>query len=260
MFELARIVELLPSFALVLMRITGVMFTAPVFSAMAIPVRVKALLVATISLVVFPLVRADMANLPTTLLGTAMAGGAELLVGLTIGLAVNLLFVALQLGGQLVGQQMGLGLARVFNPMLHDETGILSTFYVLVGTALLLVMNGHHLVISGVLDSFKALPPMTVTAQPELLSTVRGLLVGSYVLALKFAVPTLIILFLVSLMMGFLGKTVPQLNILVVGFPLRIGVGLVALIATFGITLVVFSTGYRQTVDAVAEMISQLGT
>ena len=260
MFELARIVELLPAFALVLMRLTGVMLTAPVFSATAIPVRIKALIVATISLVVFPLVRADMTNLPTTLLGTAMAGGAELLVGLTIGLAVNLLFVALQLGGQLIGQQMGLGLARVFNPTLHAETGILSTFYVLVGTALLLAMNGHHLIISGILDSFKALPPMSVTAQPELLSTVRGLLVGCYVLALKLAVPTLVILFLVSLMMGFLGKTVPQMNILVVGFPLRIGVGLMALIATFGVTLVVFSTGYRQTVDAVAEMISQLGT
>lgn len=260
MFELAKIVGLLPAFALVLMRITGVMLTAPIFSAAAIPMRIKALLVATISMVVFPLVRIDMTKMPSTLLGTAAAGGTELLIGLTIGLAVNLLFVALQLGGQVIAQQMGLGLARVFNPTLNSEVGILSTFYVVVGTALLLTMNGHHLIISGVLDSFKALPPMTATVQGELLSTVRGLLVGCYVLALKMAVPTLVILLLVSLIMGFLGKTVPQLNILVVGFPLRIGVGLIALIATFGVTLVVFSSGYRQTVDAVREMISQLGT
>ncbi|MBN2581667.1 MAG: flagellar biosynthetic protein FliR [Planctomycetes bacterium] len=259
MLELAGVIKLLPAFALVLMRVGGMMLSAPLFSSSTIPVRVKTVFVAAIAVVVFPLVRPQMHDLPLTLLGTAVAAGAEMIVGLTIGLAVNLLFVGLQLGAHMIAQQMGLGLARIFNPSMMEEDDLLAAFYVLVGTALLLTMNGHHLIISAMLDSFRALPPMTASMQPELLDTIRGLLLSSFVVALKVSVPVVVVLFLVSLLMGFLGKTVPQLNILVVGFPLRIGIGLLAIVATFGITLVVFSRGYRQTVDAVAGMIGKLG-
>jgi len=259
MLELADIITWLPAFALVLMRVGGMMLSAPLFSATTIPVRIKAILVAAIAVVVFPLVRPDMRHLPPTLLGTAVAAGAEMIIGLTVGLAVNLLFVGLQMGASLIAQQMGLGLARIYNPAMMEDDDLLAAFYVLVATAIMLAMNGHHLIISAVLDSFRALPPMTVTMQPELLDTVRGLLLSSFVIALKVSAPVVVVLFLVSLLMGFLGKTVPQLNILVVGFPLRIGVGLMTMVATFGIMLVVFSRGYRDTVDALAGMIGRLG-
>jgi flagellar biosynthetic protein FliR len=257
--QLADIFTWLPAFALVLMRLTGMMLSAPVFSSTTIPVRIKAVFLAAIAVVVFPLVRPHMHHLPPTLLGTAVAAGAEIIVGITIGMAVNLLFVGIQAGAHLIAQQMGLGLARIFNPAMMEEDDLLAAFYVLVATALLLTMNGHHLIISAMLDSFRALPPMTVTMQPELLDTIRGLLLSCFVIALKVAIPVVLVLFLVSLLMGFLGKTVPQLNILVVGFPLRIGVGLLTIVATFGITLVVFSRGYRHTVDVVAGMINSLG-
>jgi flagellar biosynthetic protein FliR len=259
MLDLSHIALLLPAFAVVLMRISGIMFSAPLFSLSAIPVRVKVGLALVITLIVFPIVQPDMAAAPTTFLGTAFAATGELLVGLTIGLAVNLLFTGLQLAAQTISQQMGFGLARVLNPTMDEETDILEQFYLLVGTVLLLALNGHHLILSGVLDSFKAMPPMTVTMQPEMLETLRGLLSGCYVMALKIAAPVLVVFMLVSVVMGFIGKTVPQINILVVGFPLRVTIGLAALIPTFGATLVVFSDSYRDTVDAVGEMIRRMG-
>jgi len=259
MIDFATILTLLPAFALVLTRISGIALGAPVFSSSVVPARIRIGLVALVSLVVFPVVWPTMTEVPHTLIGTVLGAMGELLIGLAIGLGVNLLFTGLQLGAHMVGQQMGLGLARVYNPTVEGETGILSQFYLLTGLALLLVMNGHQLVIRGVLDSFEALPPMTLTLRPEVLHILRGLLAGSYVLALKVAIPAVLILFLVTLMMGFLGRTVPQINILVVGFPLRVGVGLVALLVSFGAALVVFSDGYRQTVDAVGEMIRILG-
>jgi len=259
MADFAELLTLLPAFALVLTRLSGIALGAPVYSASAVPARVKIGLVVLISLVVFPVVRPTMTHVPDTLVGTVLGAMGELMIGLAIGLGVNLLFAGLQLAAHAAAQQMGLGLARVFNPAIEGETDVLSQFYLLAGLALLLAMNGHQLVIRGVLDSFKALPPMTLTLRPELLYVLRGLLAGSYILALKVAVPTVLILFLVSLMMGFLGRTVPQINILVVGFPLRVGVGLAALVVSFGASMVVFSDGYRYTVDAVGEMIRSLG-
>ena len=259
MSEFANILTLLPAFALVLTRVSGIMLGAPVFSSTVVPARLKAALALVISLMIFPLVWPRMTSLPATLPGVALAACGELLVGFVIGLAVNLLLTGLQLAASMTAQQMGLALARVYNPTLQTETGVLSQLYLMVGLAMLLAFNGHHLVIRGVLDSFDALPPMAITLRPELLNILRGLLAGSYVLALKVAVPAIVILFLVTLMMGFLGKTVPQINILVVGFPLRVGVGLLAILVSFTVAMGIFSDGYQRTVDAVGAMIRNLG-
>ncbi len=114
MLELADIITWLPAFALVLMRVGGMMLSAPLFSSTTIPVRVRAILVAAIAVVVFPIVRPDMQHLPPTLLGTAVAAGAEMIIGLTVGLAVNLLF-DLDCGsksGQVRAKHINLGLDR----------------------------------------------------------------------------------------------------------------------------------------------------
>jgi flagellar biosynthetic protein FliR len=258
MFDLAFILTLLPSFALVMARISGLMLSAPVFSSSLVPGQVKIGLTVILSLMVFPLVRPGMTEIPDTLVGTALAMGGELLIGLTLGMAVNLLFTGIQLAASMVSQQMGLGLARVFDPMMEEETDTLSEFYGLFGLALLLVLNGHHLVLRGLLDSFSALPPMTVALRPELLDILVKMLDASFLLAVKVAVPTVLILFLVSLMMGFLGKTVPQINILVVGFPLRVGVGFVGLLLSFTATVVVFSEAYQRTANEISLMIHSL--
>lgn len=259
MLDVANIMLLLPAFALVLMRVSGMMLAAPIFSSVTVPRRVKVALAVAVTVVIFPMVRPSIGDLPPTLLGTAAMAVGELAVGLVIGLAVMMLFVAMQLAGQAIDQQMGLGLARVFNPMFESEVGVVSQLYLLIATALLLILNGHHLIVGGVIDSFRAMPPGQVTLQPEMLSVVRGLLAGSYAMALKVSAPVIVVLFLVSVMMGFLGRTVPQINILVVGFPLRIGIGLVALVMTIGVMLVIFSSGYRRMVDAVGELIRSLG-
>lgn len=260
MFDLAAWITLLPAFALVAARLSGIMLSAPIFSSSAIAAPVKIGLVALLALVVFPVVLPRMTAVPETLVAAVVGMLGELAVGFAIGLAVNLLMIGLQTAAQMIGQQMGLGLARVFNPAVEDETDVLSQFYLLVGLALLLLMGGHRLILAAVLDSFAALPPMTVTLEPRVFHILIGLLQAAFVLAFKIAVPALLVLFLVTLMMGFLGRTVPQINILVVGFPLRVAVGLLALVVAFGVGMTVFGDGYQQTVDAVGEMIRSLGT
>lgn len=259
MFDLSHIITLLPAFALVLTRVSGLMLAAPLFSLSVIPPQVKAGLAGLISLIIFPVVRPTMGAMPENLLGLVVACGGELMVGLVIALAVNLLLVGVQLAAQMASQQMGLGLARVFNPALGAQTDVMEQLYVMLATVLFLLFNGHLMVLGAVLDSFKSLPPMAVTVRPEAFQVLIGLLGGAYVMALKVAAPLLVIFFLVSAVMGFLGRTVPQINILVVGFPVRITVGLAVLATTVGTTALVFSDAYRETVDGVGELIRGLG-
>jgi flagellar biosynthetic protein FliR len=258
-FDLSHIITLLPAFAVVLTRVSGLMLTAPLFSLSVIPPQVKAGLAALISLIIFPVVRPTMGPLPENLLGLVIACGGELMVGLVIGLAVNLLLAGVQLAAQMASQQMGLGLARVFNPALGSQSDVMEQFYVMFATVLFLLFNGHLMVLGAVLDSFKSLPPLAVTVRPEAFQVLIGLLSGAYCVALKVAAPLLVIFFLVSAVMGFLGRTVPQINILVVGFPVRITVGLAVLATTVGTTALVFSDAYRETVDGVGELIRGLG-
>lgn len=249
----------LPALVLVLTRISGLMLSAPVFSSAAIPPQVKIALTVILSLIIFPAVYPQMTNIPPSLLGISGAVVTELMIGLTIGLAANLFFAGIELGGEMISQQMGLGLANVFNPMLESESGVVAQVYVMVCMALLLVFNGHHLLLGAVLDSYRFLPPMAQSMDPHVLTVIRSLLGSSFVIAMKLAIPSILLLFLVSMFMGFLGRTVPQINILVVGFPLRISVGLIGMVATFGLTLTVFTEGYRDLVDSMADLIHGLG-
>ncbi len=250
---------LLPALVLVLTRISGLMLTAPIFSSAAIPPQVKIGLTVILSLTIFPMVYPQMTDVPPSLLGISVGLATELMIGLAIGLAASLFFAGLELGGELISQQMGLGLAQVFNPMLESESGVVSQVYLMVGSALFLVFNGHHMLLAAVLDSYRYLPPMATSLDPHVLTVLRALLSSSFVIAMKLAVPVVLLLFLVTAFMGFLGRTVPQINILVVGFPLRIGVGLVGMVATFGLTLLVFTESYGNLVNQVADMIRHLG-
>lgn len=252
-------VTLLPALVLVLTRISGLMLAAPIFSSASIPPQVKVGLTVILSLIIFPTVYPQMTAVPPSLLGITVSLATELMIGLSIGLAASLFFAGIELGAEMISQQMGLGLARVFNPMIESESGVVSQVYVMVATTLLLVFNGHHLLLGAVLDSYRYLPPMASSMDPHVLTVIRSLLGSSFVIAMKLAVPIMLLMFLVSMFMGFLGRTVPQINILVVGFPLRIGVGMIGIIATFSLTLAVFTDGYRDMVDGIAEMIHSLG-
>ncbi len=223
------ILEHLPPALLVIARIGGLTIYGPVFGAGVIPARVKVFLAFIVGVAIYPLVAAEpAAGLPLELnlwvLAPMMA--VELLVGLLVGFVASLPLVAAQTGGLMMGQQMGLGFARFFNPTINDNADIVGQILFFMALAGFLMIGGHEAMLMAVLDSFRHIALGGFVADVDLVALLTGLLLSSFELALRVAAPVLALMFLQSVAMGFIAKTVPQMNILSLGFPIRILAGL----------------------------------
>lgn len=234
-----RIVSLpaLVTFLLVLARLGGLLGAAPLFGHIFVPRRVRALLALLFAASLAP----GLPQAPEVegVFGLAGLVAAEAAFGVLLGLMAQFIFAGVQLAGQLAGIQMGLGLANLVDPETsgHQITAVAEWEHVL---ALLtfLALDGHHLLVRGVVESFRVTPPgrlgLTVTgAIPGLLALAGEM----FVIAVRVAAPVLVALLLANAAMGVLARTIPQLNVFVVGFPVNVGIGLLMLGVGLPLTL-----------------------
>lgn len=216
---------LLPSFLLVLFRVGGLTIAAPMFSSQTIPIRARAGLAFVIALMVFPLVHP---LTPATLSLDAMVVTilGELLIGLIMGVAVGMLFVGARLAGLMIGQQAGIALGQVINPMMDGQSTIIGQLYFLVAMMVFLAVGGHRAMVSALLDTFQSIPPGSFRYNASMLGLIERLLTDAFILGIRLAGPALIALLLASLTMGVISRTIPQINVLTIGFAVRVFVAL----------------------------------
>jgi len=200
------------TFVLVLFRCLGIFLIAPILSARAIPNSVKIILGVSIALLIFPQIQFNDSLAVSSDLQLVQLIIKEVTVGLIIGFAAMVLFSAIQAGGEIVGLKIGFSIATILDPTSHSSTGVLTTFYTLTGTLLFLHLNGHHVLIEGLVQSFKALPLGSVLSE-MVASSVADLVSQLFVIAIKIAAPILVVLTLLNLIFGLLTKISPQMNI-----------------------------------------------
>jgi flagellar biosynthesis protein FliR len=222
MFELYAA---LPVFMLVLARVAGLMLSSPLFTSEMLPAPLNIFLAVAISLATFPMV-APHAVVPVTI-GSAVAGMVgELAIGLILGLGVTLIFAGVQMAAQLVSQQAGLSLGEVFNPMMESSGNEVSQLYFLVAMAVFLAAGGHHAMVRAVLDSFATIPPLGFKPDSGMIDFVISALTSSFTLAIRVGGPVILALVLAFLTLGFISRTVPQLNLMTIGFPVKLAMAL----------------------------------
>lgn len=245
-WSMAELYALFPAFLLVLFRIAGLMLAAPFFSSSSMPAQVKVGLSVAVSLAVFPVMAVHVAG-PVTLASALVGLIGELMVGLVIGFAVTLLFMGIQLAIDLISHQSGMMLGAVFNPMLDTSGTAVEELYVLASMTVFLGIGGHRAVVRTVLDSFASIPPLTFRVTEGLGGLLIDLLTVSVELSIRVGAPTIVALLLTLLTLGFLSRTMPQLNILTIGFPIKLSVALLVMAMTVmslePILLDTFSTG-----------------
>ncbi len=219
-WELSKILLALPVFALVVFRVSGLFLTAPVFASRIIPLRLRAAMVMIISFVIFPLVAA---SVPTSLtLAQAIVGGVrELMIGAVIGLALSAFVIAADLGGLLVGQQAGIVLGEIVDPTQDKRSSIVGQIYSISLMTVFLLLGGHRATIAALLDTYRVIPVLGFEPGESSLLLLIEMLTASFMLGVRIAAPVLIALFLIGVAMGFLSRTMPQMNILTVGFSVR---------------------------------------
>ena len=153
-----------------------------------------------------------------------------------MGLILSMIFVAAQWAGEIIGQQMGLNLGETFDPQFGAHGSMIGDLYYFLALIVFISIDGHRAMIRGVYDSFNVLPLLSVGMSQPLLGMLVGLFQAATMLAMQLAAPLLVTMLIVDLILGFIGKTVPQLNILSAGISLRSLIGNFVLIAGLSLT------------------------
>ena len=256
-FELIYTYLKLPVFLLVASRLGGMLMFLPVFSGAAVPTNIRVLLVIGLAILVYPLVQVDAAA-QWHPLGLTIAIGRELLLGILMGLIVQMCFLGLQLGGQMIAQETGLAFGEVVDPSTDVEQSMIGSFYVQLGAVMFLIIGGHRALVGAALESFRRIPLLGETQTSEL---GVGLLIEAIGLSgeitLRIAAPVLLTLFLLNIAMGFISRTLPQFNVLTVGFSVKGMVGFLLMAVALPAALAAFTEGLETTMDWIGALTGQ---
>lgn len=222
----------LPIFLLVLTRFSGIFMTAPVFGNAVVPIRFRVGLAVLMTALVFPTALGWPAPALEGPLDVTFAMAAELAVGVTLGFVANCLFIGIQMAGHMIALQMGLGMSMMFDPNTRSQTTELAVLFVLLATVTFVALDGHHWLILGVWKSFQAIPLGGFALTGGIMEHVLMATTGIFDVALTLMLPVLGVLMLAELALAIMSRIMPQMNVFVAGFPVKILLGLATLAAT----------------------------
>ena len=216
-------------FLLIFVRITGIFMMAPIFGSRNVAGRIKASLALILAYILFPLVFDSRIPIPEHFLSYLFVVAGELLVGLTLGFVSSLIFSAIQMAGQLLDMQIGFGIINIIDPLSGQQAPLVGNFKYILALLTFLATNGHHVVLSALFSSFKLIPITGVTVQVGIAEFMVDMISGMFVFALKVSLPVLLSLLITDMALGILARTMPQMNIFVVGVPGKIAIGIFVL-------------------------------
>ncbi|WHZ21666.1 MAG: Flagellar biosynthesis protein FliR [Nitrospira sp.] len=245
------------SFSIVLVRIAGIISVFPILNTRTIPTPLKAGLVTMLGLVLTPVIR--LPSLPTDSAMVAAGMGNELLIGLTIGLAVRLLFSGFQMAGELIGTQMGFSAVQLFDPTTHQNAPLIAQFQLTLGSLVFLSLNAHLLVVHAIGMSYEFVPPFAATLSDNLADDIIRLAQNMLVVALKLAAPVFATLLIVNAILSILGRAVTQMNVFVLSFPITIAAGFLAMGLALPLTLSLFEQEFLALVEHMLALLKVLG-
>lgn len=241
--------EKLILFLLILVRTAGIFTLTPIFGARQVPAHVRLAVALALTMVFLPMA-APAESLPVEVLPLAMMVAKEALVGLSIGFVISMVFAAIEMAGHIVDVNAGFAFATLVDPINGVNTALAGRLHNILAGLLFFATNSHHLMIKGLADSFAIAPVGTLSVGPEVAGGMMQLFGALFLVAIRIAVPVLAAVFLADLALAIAARVVPQMNVLIVGFPLKLGVGMIGMI--FALPIVgatsqgLFGDMYRQ--------------
>jgi flagellar biosynthesis protein FliR len=242
------------AFALALIRLSAFVVTWPIFGIDTVPAIVKILFSLVLTLLVFSTL--DWSQVQDNFDSGQLIWMAvrEAFIGLAFGFLARMFFVAIQVGGELISMSIGFSGAQLFNPAMGGQITALDQFFYILAGLFFLTINGHHLFLTGIVDTFRVIP-----LGPSLLNPISSAAMGDFVqqimsVGLRISAPMMLSILVVNLVMGILGKTVPQVNVLITSLAVNILVGIFVLI----ISLPVFLEEMPDLLEASASRLFQI--
>lgn len=221
------------SFFFILIRVSVILFMFPFFSARVIPVLSKAGLALIITIVLFPVINNKVIEFPNTLWGMVHVIIAEFIIGAILGLLVTLFFEGVRIMGQLVGFQTGFAITNILDPQSGVQVSIFSNMAYLMAIVFFLLLNGHHILLNAIRESFEIINVGSLSLNDQILQKLIPISGDMFVLAIKIGAPAIAAILFTMVAFGLITKLIPQMNIMIVAFPVQIVIGLIF----FGISL-----------------------
>ncbi len=214
------------TFCLVFVRTSAIIFTVPIFGTEEVPAVAKIGLTVLLTWLIFPTVAlpAGVGSMHFMALVPAMI--AEVMLGIVIGLVARMFFEAVQLGGQLIGFQMGFGIVNVMDPVTGSRFSIIAQVQNLIAILIFLSLGLYHLFFQAMVISFEKIPLLQCYVSASLVEWLLAVSSNVFVLAVKIASPVIAVLLCASLVMGLINKGAQGMNVMIVMFPLKIACGL----------------------------------
>lgn len=233
------IIPSLSGFLLVLVRITSFFVTMPIFSYRTIPATHRIGLSFFLAWIMYYTIEIPNIAFDETFILLVLK---EALVGLMIGFVAYMILSAIQIAGGFIDFQMGFAIANVIDPQTGVQNPLMGQYLYTLSLLFLLATNGHHLLLDGIFYSYKFIPIDQVFihfGNQDLLDFVIKSFNQSFIIAFQMAIPVVGSLFIVDIGLGILARTVPQLNIFVVGIPIKIAVSFIILLIVMGVMMTV---------------------
>lgn len=220
-------------FLMILLRSAFVLGFFPLIGEQFVPMRVRLMLAFVISMALMPVAPVSAALWPTTIGGMVLHVLSEATLGFAIGFVGRILFAIIQFAGQIAGEQMGFGLVNAIDPSSHQNS-IIAEMQYMMAILIFMLAGIHHVFILALARSFEAIAPGTAGLSGGVTDIMMTLGAQVFSLSLQFAMPVIIVVFAINIALGMVARAVPQINVFMESFPLRIIGGMAVMLLSFG--------------------------
>ncbi len=246
-------------FTLVLTRVSGLVLTAPLFGTRSVPIRVRGLLAVALAMIVTSLYWEHEVPLPHNLVDMTLMMAREGVLGLLLGMSVLILFSGLQVAGQLIGQMSGMSLADAFDPTLAQTVPLFARLLDSMALSFFIAIGGHRLLIKALLETFRWRPPGVHELPAGIVVALTDIVHQSFVMGIRAGAPVMVALLMSILVLGLISRTLPQLNVIAVGFSLNSMIMLVTLAISLGAIAWVMQERAELAIERMTEILTAGG-
>ena len=228
------------SFFLLFARITAMFATMPFFSHQSISIQVKAAFAFYLTVILFPFV--DTTAVEIEISSILLALFYEVIFALIAGLALSIVFHLLMYAAEIISFIMGFSMASAMDPITGQNSPLIGIFISLVALMVLLQIDGHHLILMFIADSINEVPLGGFLLTDAMVRYFIDAMKNFFIMGFTIAFPLIALAYISDVIFGMLMKTMPQFNLLVVGFPIKITVSMIILIVTLGSMMTIFQS------------------
>lgn len=245
---------------MVIIRLTGLFLFTPMLSSGSVPYHFKAVLALMFALAIYPFVPPMDPGATIDLVALVPLLFAELIIGVAIGLIASLPLLAVQMGGYIMGYQIGLSLAESFNPELEANGSVLGDLLFYLAAFVFVGVGGLDILFATLAESFNTVPVGTFTSADVPLDLFVAVLNSGFDLAMRVATPVMVVISMLMVSMGFVMKTMPQINIMSIGFAAQIMAGLAILLFSIDVIGVIAGDEIHAVFDQLGRWIRSFAT